>query len=252
MQDFATELRQWRGRRRLSQLGLAGEAGVSSRHLSFLETGRARPSREMVLRLAEALDLPLEPRNSLLAAAGFAPFWPRRSLDDAALAPVRRALHRMLDRHAPYPGVLLDREWRLAAMNAPARRLFALSGFAPGDSLLATLPETGPGLIENWGEVGHHALVRLRAESRAAGGIDALDRAAARLAADPAVSAHRPANPPQPFVRTRYRAGDLRLSLFSTFAQVGMGEDILLSGLKLELMFPETPADEAVLEALSG
>ena len=250
--DFATELRQWRGRRRLSQLALAGEAEVSSRHLSFLESGRARPSREMVLRLAEALDLPLEQRNGLLTAAGYAGIWPVRRLDDAALAPVRRALDRMLLQHDPWPGVLLDRDWRLAELNTTALRLFALAGLGPGDSLLARLPEIGPQMIENWGEVGHHTLQRLRAESRAAGGIAALDRAAALLAADPEVSAHRPADPPQPFVRTIYRAGDLRLSLFSTFAQVGVGEDILLSGLKLELMFPETPADEAVLDALSA
>ena len=110
-------LRDWRQRRRLSQLDLALEAGVSARHLSFLETGRSKPSREMVLHLAELLDVPLRDRNQLLLAAGFAPAYPERGIDAAEMAPVRDAIRLVLDGHEPYPALVVDRWWNLVAAN---------------------------------------------------------------------------------------------------------------------------------------
>jgi len=110
-------LRDWRRRRSLSQLELALEADVSSRHVSFLETGRARPSREMVLRLAEHLDIPLRERNRLLLAAGYAPLYVERSLEEPEMAPVHRALDRFLRAHEPYPAVVLDRHYNLVSSN---------------------------------------------------------------------------------------------------------------------------------------
>ena len=110
-------LRDWRQRRRLSQLDLALEAGVSARHLSFLETGRSKPSREMVLHLSEQLEVPLRDRNQLLLAAGFAPAYAERAIDAPEMAPVREALERMLNGHEPYPAVVVDRWWNLAAAN---------------------------------------------------------------------------------------------------------------------------------------
>src|ERR1700678_3659420 len=117
-------LRQWRQRRRLSQLDLACDAGISPRHLSFLETGRAQPSREMVLLLSEQLDVPIRERNVLLVAAGFAPVFPERALDDPALAPARAAIDLVLDRQKPYPAFALDRHWRIAASNAALPELY--------------------------------------------------------------------------------------------------------------------------------
>src|SRR5215208_49473 len=108
-------LREWRKRRRLTQLELALDAGVSARHLSFLETGRAKPSPEMVLLLAEELQVPFRDRNQLLLAAGHAPAFPERSLDDPELAPVREALDVILSGHEPYPAVAVDRVWNLVA-----------------------------------------------------------------------------------------------------------------------------------------
>ena len=105
-------LRQWRTRRRFSQLQLAAEAGVSQRHLSFLETGRARPSREMLLHLGEVLDVPLRDRNTMLSAAGFAPVYRERSLDDPDMAAVRRAVELLIERHDPYPAFAIDRHWK--------------------------------------------------------------------------------------------------------------------------------------------
>src|SRR5262244_3756155 len=112
-----TLLREWRQRRNLSQLALALRSAVSARHLSFIETGRARPSREMVLHLAERLDIPLRDRNQLLLAAGFAPVFGERSLDESEMAPVREALERLLAAHEPYPAVVVDRHWNVIASN---------------------------------------------------------------------------------------------------------------------------------------
>ncbi len=124
-----TLLREWRQRRRLSQLDLACEADISARHMSFLETGRSQPSREMVLHLAERLEIPLRERNVLLHAAGYAPMFPQRALDDPALAAARRAVDLVLAGHAPYPALAVDRHWTLVASNAAVAPL--LTGVAP-------------------------------------------------------------------------------------------------------------------------
>src|SRR3569623_1417646 len=114
---FGDHLRNWRQRRRLSQLDLAQEAEVSTRHLSFVETGRSVPSREMVIRLAERLDVPLRERNAMLVAAGYAPMYRERPLEDPALAPARRAVEMLLKSHEPYPALAVDRHWNLVAAN---------------------------------------------------------------------------------------------------------------------------------------
>ena len=113
-------LREWRTRRRRTQLDLALDAGISARHLSFVETGRSRPGREMLMRLAEELEIPFRERNQLLLAAGHAPAFPERSLDDPDLAPVREALDLILKGHEPYPAVVVDRAYNLVAANAAA------------------------------------------------------------------------------------------------------------------------------------
>src|SRR5690554_920246 len=110
-------LRDWRQRRRLSQLALATEADVSARHLSFLETGRAKPSREMLLRLADHLQIPLRERNALLVAGGFAPVYPERGLEDPAMSEARKAVDLILSGHEPYPALAIDRHWTLVAAN---------------------------------------------------------------------------------------------------------------------------------------
>jgi transcriptional regulator with XRE-family HTH domain len=251
MHDFPTALRSWRRTRRLSQLDLASEADVSPRHLAFLETGRSRPSRGMVLRLAEVLGLPRGEQNGLLTAAGFAPHFPSLPLGDTEMAQVRQAMGWMIDRHAPYPALILDRLWRIVAMNGPATRLFEAAGFVEGTSLLAALeaPEIFASLIENWIEVGHHTLLRLKAESARAGGIPELDRTVAALAAIPEIAAFQPGATGRAVLPTVYRLGDQRLALFSTYAQFGSAEEVGLSDMKIELMFP---ADAAARTFLTG
>lgn len=249
MDSFPTTLRRGRAQARLSQLALAAEAGVSARHLAFLETGRARPSRDMVLRLAQALDAPPATANTLLLAAGFAPAHAQTPLDDTALSPVRAAFMTMLDRHNPWPGILLDRTWRLVAVNRAAAGLLGALGLAEGDSLLAFLgnPARARSVIANWPEVGQHLHHRLRAESRAAGGIDALDRASARIAADPAVAARGAAPPSGPVLPTVFALGPVRLALWSMLVQTGGAVDLTLTDLRMELFFPADPETESAL-----
>src|SRR6202050_576157 len=162
-------LRQWRQRRRLSQLDLAGDAEISTRHLSFLETGRAQPSRDMVLLLSEQLDVPIRERNVLLVAAGFAPVFPERALDDPALAAARAAIDLVLERQKPYPAFALDRHWRIVASNAALPELY--DGVAP-DLLqppvnamrLSLHPRGLAPRIANLAEWRAHLLYRLRRE----------------------------------------------------------------------------------------
>lgn len=254
MHDFPTALRQWRRTRRLSQLDLASEAAVSPRHLAFLETGRSRPSRGMVLRLAEVMGLPRGDQNGLLAAAGFTPQFPVLPLAAEEMAQIRAAMGWMIDRHAPYPALILDRLWRIVALNGPAARLFGPVGFSEGASLLDALaePEVFAGLIENWVEVGHHTAQRLKAESARAGGIAALDRAVAALLADPQIAAHQPRATGRAILPTVYRLGGHRLAMVSTYAQFGAAEEVGLSDMKIELMFPADAAAEAVFAGLAA
>lgn len=170
MNDFSTTLKTWRAARRYSQLDLAMQAEISARHLSFLETGRARPSREMVERLGEALELPLVARNQMLTHAGFAVRYATRDWNDEAMAPIRRAVSRQSERHMPYPGVAVDRVWTIRQANTAAIALFAPFGVSVGGSLLdLMMSEILPRVVENWPEVAHQAALRLRTESAAQG-----------------------------------------------------------------------------------
>jgi transcriptional regulator with XRE-family HTH domain len=160
-------LREWRQHRRLSQLDLALEAEVSARHISFLETGRSLPSREMVLRLAEQLEVPLRERNDLLVAAGFAPLYPERSLEDPALRQAREAVRLVLAGHEPYPALAVDRHWNLVAANQAVTPFFA--GVAPAltqppiNVLRATFhPEGVAPRIVNFAQWRAHMLQRVQ------------------------------------------------------------------------------------------
>ncbi len=249
MNTFSVLLRDWRQTRRYSQLDLAMAADVSARHLSFLETGRSRPSIGMIQRLGEVLQLPLDAQNRLLTAAGFAPRYAATPLDAAEMAPVTQAVRWMLDRHAPYPALALDQLWNVQMMNAPARLLFAPFDLTEGGSLLElTTSPLMPQVVENWPEVAYHSAVRLRAESAAAGGIAVLDAAADRLAqdADPGITTSGPTIP------TIFRMGDQRLSLFGTIAQFSTAADETLSDLRIELFFPADDDTGAVLQQLAG
>src|SRR5262247_1396360 len=172
---FADRLRWWRGRRGLSQLALAGQSGVSQRHLSFLELGRALPSREMVDRLAAALAIPLRQHNALLLAAGFAPEWRQRDLAAPDMAQVASALDYMLAQQEPYPAVVVDRHWNLLRANIGAVRLveFLVGPIAPGtpinlaDALVA--PDVLRPFLVNWQEVVRHFIHSVEIDAAADG-----------------------------------------------------------------------------------
>ncbi len=247
MSTFSESLKSWRKARRCSQLDLAMEANVSSRHISFLETGRARPSPEMILRLGDALGLPLAARNQMLTQAGFAARYPARKWEAEEMAPIREAMEHALTGHAPYPALALDRLWTVVRMNGPAQMLFAPLNVEEGDSMLDLVTsEALPPLVENWPEVAHLSAQRLRTESAAQGGIEALDRAAAILAEAPQPDSQTSG----PVVPTIYRMGQARLSMFSTIAQFGTPEDLTLDDLKFELFFPADAETAATLKAL--
>lgn len=247
--QFGDLLRHWREARKLSQLDLGLSANVSARHISFLETGRARPSRAMVLNLGGALEVPRGSRNAMLNAAGFAPSYRTRAMDEAEMGPIASAIDWMLERHMPYPALVLDRRWTIVRTNAMAGLMLGQLGVSADANLLeALLDETGlPALIENWQEVAQHLVHRLRAESAHLGGDAWLDAMAEKLAGCVDGSANAPGAGSEAVIPTRYRLGDVTLSFFSTISQFSTAEDIALADWKIEHLFP---ADEATRQLL--
>jgi len=249
MITFPDTMRLWRKRRNLSQLQLAVNADVSSRHVSFLESGRARPSQTMVLRLGRTMNVPLADQNQMLNAAGFAPHFTTQNWDDAAMVPVRQAMQHMLSSHDPYPALALDRVWRITALNQSAGRLFAQMSIGEGDSLLDAM--TGsvlPSFVENWPQVAAATVHRLRVESNAQGGVKVLDQAAVVLSEF--VQDEPDAN--SPVIPVVFRAGSLRLSLFTTLTQFGTAQDVTLDEMRIEHYFPMDEDSAAVLRNLAG
>jgi transcriptional regulator with XRE-family HTH domain len=251
--DFGAGLREWRERRRLSQLELGSAAAVSARHISFLETGRARPSRGMVLRLCDHLRVPRAARNRLLTAAGLAPAYAARPLAADDLGPLREAVDWMLARHAPYPAFALDRHWTLTAMNPPAATLFGAVGLGAGDSLVAALADNARlrAALENLDAVIAAAIARLRVEAAELGGDPVLEAGIQRLAGAHAAPVRDDDGVLPAFIPTRYRLGERTLSLVSTLAQFGGVDDLTLAELRVELLFPADAASRAWLVASS-
>lgn len=250
-EPFGAMLRNWRGQRRMSQLDLGLAADVSARHISFLETGRARPSQAMVLQLSESLDVPRAIRNSLLNAAGFAQVYVARDLEKEEMTFVREAMDWTLSRHDPYPAIAFDRHWRLLRLNHCAAALLDAMNLSIGDSLLDAFIDGAPfaDALDNRDEVARQMVSRLRTESSYLGGDDVLDAAARRIAAtlDDAEPIHHESMPA--IIPARYRSNGVLLSFFSTISQFGSTEDIALADVKIELMFP---ADEFTRNALAS
>lgn len=238
--SFGAVLKGWRGQRRMSQLDLGLEANVSARHISFLETGRAKPSRSMVLHLCETLCVPRAVRNSFLNAAGFSPAYKRRALDENDMAHVRAAVDWTLARHDPFPAMALDRHWVIVKANAAAAMLLMGAGLSEGDSLLKAManPKIMMATLENWQEVALHMAVRLRTESEHLGGDVVLDEAAAGLTHALDLDGFHQTTELPVVIPARYNFNGRVLSFFSTLAQFGSAEDIALAELRIEMMFP--------------
>lgn len=250
---FGSRLRWWRRHRGLSQLDFAGMAGTTQRHMSFLESGRAQPSREMVLRLATALDVPLRQQNALLLAAGFAPVWRERDLTEPELAMVNHALDYMLEQQEPFPAIVVDRRWNLLRANAGAGRLTTfLTGLSPNPVSTAPVniaewmmsPELRPVLV-NWQEVAMQLLRSVQTDAMADGTQETADLLQ-RLLTYPGVPdlSQMPVleEPPPPVLAMHFRKGQTTLRLFTTIATLGTPQDVTVQELRIECFFP---ADEA-------
>ncbi|KAB7613335.1 helix-turn-helix domain-containing protein [Amylibacter sp. SFDW26] len=248
---FGETLKDWRNQRRMSQLDLGLSANVSARHISFLETGRSKPSRMMVLRLCEELDVPRPARNQLLNSAGMAPAYVKRDLSEQDMEPVRSAVDWMLERHTPYPAIAMDKSWAILNMNKPAMFLLSGMNINIGDSMIVALAENKMvrDAIENIDEVIAHTVARLRTESAHLGGDQVLDTAIEKLTAQLGDYTHPETGVLPAFIPARYRANGMVFSFFSTFSQFGTAEDIALSELKIEMMFP---ADDLTRDLLIG
>jgi transcriptional regulator with XRE-family HTH domain len=251
---FGDYLRHWRQHRRLSQLDLAQEAEISTRHLSFVETGRSAPSREMVLRLAERLDIPLRERNALLVAAGYAPMYRERSLDDPALAPARRAVELILKSHEPYPALAVDRHWNLVAANRMLPHLMEGADASllqpPVNVLRLSLhPQGLAPKIANLVQWRAHIFERLRQQIHATGDsqlsqlLDELRALPVPEGCDETIAGELP-GVLMPF---RFRTPAGLLSFISTTTIFGTPVDVTLQELALETFFP---ADETTAQAL--
>lgn len=264
MSEVGTLIRHWRNARGLSQLALAADSVVSLRHLSFIETGRSSPSRAMVLKLAEVLDVPLRERNGLLLAAGFAPVYPESALDEPALAAVRHALDAILAQQEPYPALIIDRDWNIRHANGAAGRFFAFlrAGHhaAPPEppNVLRRMfhPDGIRRYVKNWPDV-CEALVR-RVRREAIGGVTD-ERAQAILnevLAYPGVPASLrsldPALPTMPVVPIQYARDGRRFDYFSTVTTLGTAQDVTLQELRIECFFPADDTTRAHARELAS
>lgn len=253
--SFPDQLRRYRTARRLSQLDLALHCDISARHLSFLETGRASPSREMVLQLAEGLVLPLGARNGLLQAAGFAPVFPASPLSSEALEPFREILSEMMARHAPWPALLCDRHWNILEASPVAAALLGALRDRPEEANLIRMltGEAATGIIRNYDEMLGEMLGRIRLEALEAGDDAVLADLTARLQAaaarHPAAPGPAARNPLLPLILA-LPGGDLRF--LSTVAHFGTSEDVTVRDLRLELLFPADAETRSAVTAMAS
>jgi transcriptional regulator with XRE-family HTH domain len=241
-------LKHWRRVRRKSQLTLALEADVSPRHLGFIEIGRARPSREMVLILAQALDVPLRERNDLLLAAGFAPMYLETDLSDPAMTQARQALDSILRQQEPFPAVVMDRHWNILLTNGAASRFFGM--------LIDLDAENGPvnilrmmfdpaklrPFVANWEAVAEALIQRVHREAVGGAPDDQTTRLLQELLAYPGVPRRWTVpdlmTAPAPVLPIEFRKGDLAMRFFSTVTTLGTPRDITLQEIRIECFFP--------------
>jgi transcriptional regulator with XRE-family HTH domain len=251
-------LRDWRQRRRLSQLDLAVEAQVSPRHLSFVETGRSQPSRELVIDLADQLDVPLARTQRHAPRAGYAPVYRETPLDTAEMTPVREALDRLLGSHEPFPAVVTDRRWDLISANRPAQAVLsegvASELLAPPINTLRTClhPSGLAPRIVNFSEYSAHLMEQLHRQAVLTAD-PTLYELEKEFAAYPGVSKNDSHDPMSSlFVPFVLRAGDAELSFFSTLTTFGTALDITMAELTIEALFPADAATAAAVRAAWG
>lgn len=263
---FGTLLKAWRSARKLSQLELSLEAGVSQRHISFLESGRATPSREMILQLAETLQVPLREQNRLLNAAGFSALYRQRSLDDADMIAVRQALDLTLAHHEPFPALVMDRCWNLVRGNDAATAMLGLMGDTdtmwqavdPGGSMnimrLSFHPAGMQPLLRNWEAAATHLLCRLQREVADDPTNTGLREVFEEVRGYPGIPRNWESvvwtQPPPPILALELASGDLQLNIFSMLSTFGTAQDITAAELRIESFFPRDDATADFFRAL--
>lgn len=260
--SFGSILSEWRAVRRLSQLDLALVAGISQRHISFVESGRATPSRDMIFKLADSLDLPLRARNDLFLSAGYAPAYPERRLDLSEMKAAREALELILKHHEPYPAIVMDADWNIVMRNEAASRILACCVGA--DALRSLFPDGVINFMEvmfapnglrphvlNWTDWRASLLRRLRRE--AAGHANSPSEVLRRkfdsdpLPAGSDISCADDSS--APMLTLELRVGDMRLRLFTTFTTFGTPQDVALQELRIDMSFPADETTRRFLDA---
>ena len=261
---FGNLLKQWRSQRNFSQLDLSVASSVSQRHISFLESGRASPSRDMVLALSDVLDVPLRERNKMLTAAGFAAVYSEFDLNDIEVAPIRRALEFTLRQQEPYPALVMDRYWNQVMVNRGARRLLEwLIGEKAlpadiGSNLVKLMlhPQGIKGCVDNWEVVATHLVRRVYRETRMEGQVAQSRSLLDSLLTYPKVAELQQSSVKEnwqlPLLNTTFRKDGQRLSFFTTLTTLGTPQDITLQELRLECLFPADDETEAVFQSLFG
>ena len=259
---FPGRLRAWRRKRRLSQLDLALSSGVSQRHVSFLESGRANPSRTMILQLSETLDVPLRERNDWLTAAGFAPLFRARALEDPQMVQVMSAVRMVLSAHEPFPAVAMDRAWNVKMANAPFEALSRLMGEdlwervggSPRNLMRLFFHPAGiRPLVTNWALVGPLIWRRAQREAEAFGGQEM--RAVLEDLApfqDQKTLWSAAAAELLPVLPFDMRVGDRAISLFAIISTLGTAQDVTADELRIETLFPADPPSEALFRGMAA
>lgn len=257
-------LRQWRSVRRMSQMDLALDAGISPRHLSFIETGRSVPSRETLVMVADALEVPLRDRNALLNAAGYAPVYTETPLDDPAMAHMREVLQFMLERHQPYPAIAVDRHWNVVMANAA--NIDIMSRFIDAESdaakpqfnamRLLFHPDGLRRYLVNWEEAAGPLIARLHREAMEYGPDEETRALLDEVTNYPGVPATwripvPGANAPL-MLSLHFKKDDLELRLFSTITTLGTPQDVTLQELRIEAFYPADAASDAALNLLAA
>lgn len=266
--NYSKIIKAWRAVRKYSQLTLACDAGISQRHLSFLESGRAKPSREMIINLSEVLDIPLRDRNLILSAAGFAPVYKERTLNDTEMQPVFEALQRSIAHHEPYPAIVIDRNWNLLMANNATHDLIKLLG-NPKD-VWSTVDPSGKQniyrltfhpkglrpLISNWSVLAPQMLARLQKEVNEDPNNQVLIKLLADIIAmtkeDKSDSKSLINIPLMPILPMEITLNGLKLSLFSMISTFGTAIDVTTSELKIESFFPADAQTEAVFKSFKS
>ncbi|MES2162919.1 MAG: helix-turn-helix transcriptional regulator [Pseudomonadota bacterium] len=269
--DFAAALKYWRGKRGYSQLRLSTESEISQRHISFLESGRSQPSKDLILKLGMVLEIPLRQRNVMLLAAGFAPAYQERKLSDPELGAVRQALDFMLAQQAPYPALVVDRLWNLALANAPAagmmRWLLDMPDGAaiPTDGSVNVLrlmldPQGVRQYLHNWEEVSADLLHWIQREAMSDGPGSQATLLLGELLALPGIAGMSGVGQPSPnldrralpFLPMTLRKNGVELNLFTTIATLGTPHDVTVHELRIESFFPADQASAAWFRARQG